>query len=165
MSEIKIAAGQQDMIAAYFEYKIDIKKDSEEFQTLGWVNEEWWFSRMGHMKIPREYCFGAAIVVCRRGFFEMYAASECPHCKQISRWPENVTDPTHLNGLLQMPCSECGYAVSRSANEINWHFKLAKHLIKDEKVYFSEKDDLAELKAAPLMQRVMDMMFPWRKKK
>jgi len=166
-SKIQFHHPHQDFVASYFEYKIEIKKDSPEFQTLGWVDEDWWFSRMSHQKIPREICFGAAIIACQKNLFEIYAASDCERCGHVSRWIENPFNAGHIDGL-DMPCTNCGHGLSRRPEDIRWNFKLAKHLIKDENVYFSSseenQDDLVELRKVSFARRLINMIFPWRKK-
>lgn len=167
MSREEFRHADQDLIANYFEYKIEIKKDSPEFQSLGWVDEEWWFSRMSHNKIPKELCFGAAIVLCRRGLFEMYATADCNHCNQVSHWIEDMKGEGHVNGI-NAPCTSCGYSVTRRPDEIRWSFKLAKHLIKDEEVYFRNSDenidDLESMRKIPFFKRIITMMTPRKTK-
>ncbi len=153
----------QDMTEAYFEYKIDMNKTSREFQTLGWVDEQWWFERMGGSKVAREICFSAAVQLCKRSYFEIYAAVRCEHCDQVSRWEENPNNLRHLDGV-GLPCTECGHMITKNSEELSWNFKLAKHLIQDEETYFSGVDDLEELRQKSLLSRFLDFAFPWRKK-
>lgn len=150
----------QDIVGAYFIYKVELLSNSAEFQRLGWVDTDWWFRRIGGREFSLEISLGAAVRVCREGLFEMFAEVECPSCKIENRYKENPKVAEVVNELptTGKACQHCGHHVSVPVDQIKWVFKLSDSLIKDPDVYFNQVDDMEELRKESYLSKITRWM-------
>ena len=151
----------QQMVGKYFVYKTVSLSKTEEFQKLGWVDTDWWIQRIGKGEFSRELALGAAIRSCAEGVFDLYARVECPTCKTECFYKENPKEP-HIISDLETTGKACPYCYSHvvvaEGRGIEWVFKLNDSLIKDQAIYFSEPDEMQDLRSESIFKRTLRWM-------
>jgi hypothetical protein len=151
MMRLRVIENQtlQKSIEGMLIYKAKVLGMTPEFQALGWVDLDWWETRMLKSKFPKEYVYPAVVAVCKLGFFEMFLRADCPHCLYENRYKENVEDPHQFQDISGsgLACQFCGKMVKVASDaEIDWEFKMSDHMILDKEKYFSSHDDLADIR-------------------